>query len=375
MAPSAKATSFHTQIPGRVRARFHGALLEWYRANRRDLPWRRRQEDVYAVWVSEVMLQQTQVATAAPYFERWMERFPTIAALAEADEQEALRYWSGLGYYARARNLHRAARHIVERFGGIVPADRAALLATPGIGPYTVGAILSVGFGLPAAIVDGNVARVLSRVFALPDDVRSPAGRARLWDIAERLLPETGAGDYNQALMELGATLCTPRRPVCSACPLRAVCQAAAHGDPEAWPRNAPRRRLVSETHAAAVLIHDGGALLGLRGQGGRYAGLWEFPTVVCAEGEGTADAAARAASRLVGVNGAPSEPIASVRHVVTHHAIRLVAHEVRIGAEQPEPLGYERLAWASLAGAPRYPMSSPQTKLFGLIVSRRSAG
>lgn len=360
------------RIPARVRTLFHGPLVEWYRENRRDLPWRRRQDDPYAVWISEVMLQQTQVATAGPYFERWMERFPTVRSLAEADEQEVLRYWSGLGYYARARNLHRAASHLVERFNGDVPADVARLRTVPGIGPYTAGAIVALAHDRPAVVVDTNVTRVLARVFVIAEEVLSAAGQRRIRNIAERLTPAANVRDYTQAMMELGATLCTAKRPNCAGCPLRTECRAAASGDPENWPRMSARREVVRQVHAAAVIVRQGGVLLGLRPSQGRWGGLWELPTSICAEGEPTDLAAVRAAAELVGLAGRPSREMAAIRHTVTHHAVRLVAHEVEADDGDPVSTVYERLEWAPLDGIHALPQSSPQARLIAAIAAAR---
>jgi len=189
-------------------------VIRWYRDNRRELPWRRTR-DPYAVWVSEIMLQQTRVETVVPYWERWMGRFPTVQALAAAPLDDVLAAWAGLGYYSRARNLHAGAREVVTDWGGSVPGRVDALLEIPGIGRYTAGAIASIAFGQPAPLVDGNVARVLARLFAIDEDVKSAAGSARLWALAADLVPAGAAGDFNQGLMELGATVCTPARPRC----------------------------------------------------------------------------------------------------------------------------------------------------------------
>ncbi len=358
-----------------VRELFRGALVEWYGANRRDLPWRRRQGDPYAVWVSEVMLQQTQVATALPYYERWMERFPSVRALAEADEQEVLRHWAGLGYYARARNLHRSARYVLEHFEGRLPSDSDALRSVPGIGPYSAGAILAIAYDQPAAIVDGNVARVLARTFALADDIVSTAGKQRLWDLAERLVPASGARDYSQALMELGALVCTPRGPRCAECPMKPGCRAGASDDPTQWPKRAPRRATVRQVHGAAVIARDGRVLLGRRPGAGRWGGLWELPTAVCAEGESAEEAAVRAALELVGLTVDAAEVLGSVRHTVTHHRIELRALAVDAPHGEPEPRGYEELRWATADEVSHLAMAAPQAKLVTAIGRRAAAG
>src|SRR6185369_3543428 len=204
---------------------FSRKLLAWYGRHKRALPWR-DVGDPYRTWISEIMLQQTQVDTVIPYYQRWLERFPTVQALAESPLNDVLALWEGLGYYSRARNLHRAAQQVAAERGGALPQTVDELLALPGIGRYTAGAIASIAFGVDAPVLDGNVKRVLARVFDIQTDVKSPAGARELWALAASLVPSGRAGDYNQALMDLGATLCTPRAPACDICPVRELCAA-----------------------------------------------------------------------------------------------------------------------------------------------------
>ena len=256
-------------------------LLAWYDRNRRDLPWRAppgERSDPYRVWVSEVMLQQTTVAATIPYYERFIARFPTVGALAAADLDEVLRLWAGLGYYARARNLHACARAIVDRHGGHVPRSPAALRDLPGIGAYTAAAIVAIACNECAVPVDGNVERVVARLFAIRDPL--PRGKAAIRRTAERLAPDRRGGDFTQALMDLGATLCTPRGPACSVCPLRANCAAAARGDPEAFPAKAAKRPGRLRRGAAFVVLReDGCILLRTRPANGLLGGMSEVPT------------------------------------------------------------------------------------------------
>jgi A/G-specific adenine glycosylase len=256
-----------------VAAEITEALLRHYEANRRDLPWRDR-GDAYAVWVSEVMLQQTRVDTARPYFERWLRRFPTLNHLADASVNDVLRAWQGLGYYARARNLHRAARMVRERHGGQLPADVDQLRSLPGVGEYTAGAVASIAFGAAVPAVDGNVRRVLARLH----DLEAPtAGELRA--LAARLIPEDRPGDLNQALMELGATVCLPRSPRCEACPVATWCRAREAGVQEARPRPKKRAPVPEFRVSTRVLVQaDGRALLVRRPEAGMLGGLWEFP-------------------------------------------------------------------------------------------------
>jgi A/G-specific adenine glycosylase len=243
-------------------------LLPWFSASRRDLPWRKEPREPYRVWISEVMLQQTRVEVVVPYYRRFLRRFPDLRALAAAPLDDVLALWSGLGYYARARNLHRAA----QACGGELPRTSAELRALPGFGPYTAAAVASLAFGEDAPLVDGNVARVLARVFALAGDARAAA-----WKIAPGLLPRGRSGAFNEALMELGATLCTPRSPDCARCPLAPECRGRA--DPERYPeaRRRPKRPLL-EWRALALRRKDGAVLLARRPEAALFGGLWDLP-------------------------------------------------------------------------------------------------
>jgi A/G-specific adenine glycosylase len=297
-------------------ARLHQDLLSWYAACRRDLPWRRTR-DPWAIWVSEIMLQQTRVDTVVPYFERFMARFPTPLALAEAPEDQVLSAWSGLGYYRRARMLHAGARVVAERSG--IPQSREGLLELPGIGRYTAGAIASIAFGEPVGLVDGNVARVFARVFALDDDMRR-AGMKRAEQLAERLVPERKPGDWNQALMELGATICTPRSPVCDRCPIASSCRARAEGRVNELPVMAEKPKPKPQAVQALVArSRDGRVLLARRRAGGLFGGLWEPPCVDGDEAAG-ADLVARFALSTSALTG-------SVTHVLSHRRLTVDVH------------------------------------------------
>lgn len=272
---------------------FRRRLLGWYHAHRRDLPWRvptgsppDARPDPYAVLVSEVMLQQTQVATVVGYFHRFMARFPTITALAGANDQELLRVWQGLGYYSRAKNLRRAAGEIVSRHGGVIPSTVEALLELPGVGRYTAGAIASLAFDRPAPILDGNVTRVLCRLDGLIEDPRSAAMQRRLWGRASELVPDRRPGHFNSALMELGATVCTPRAPACLLCPVRAHCVAAERGNAEQIPPPRKASPTPLERRVVLCLFAPGDrpeappmTLLEQRPPKGRWAGLWQWVT------------------------------------------------------------------------------------------------
>jgi len=263
---------------------FAAELLNWYDANKRDLPWR-RDRDPYRIWVSEVMLQQTRVDTVIPYYERFMERFPTVRHLAEAPEEEVLKCWEGLGYYSRARNLQAGARQVVELYGGVVPDDKAAISSLKGIGPYTTGAILSIAYNKPEPAVDGNVMRVMSRYFLLEDDIAKPSARTKIERLAASIIPEGRAGDFNQAVMELGALVCTPKSPGCLLCPVLAQCAGRAAGRERDLPVKSKAKPPRPELRLAALVEgrgeHAGKVLVRRRPDSGLLARMWELPHVL----------------------------------------------------------------------------------------------
>ncbi|GMK45257.1 adenine DNA glycosylase [Paenibacillus glycanilyticus] len=275
---------------------FSRELLTWYRRIKRDLPWRMNQ-DPYRVWVSEIMLQQTRVDTVIPYYERFMNKFPTVRALAEAPEPEVLKCWEGLGYYSRARNLQAGAREVVERYGGVVPDDKAAVAGLKGVGPYTTGAIMSIAFNRPEPAVDGNVMRVLSRYFCLEDDIAKPATRVGIEKLAGSLIPEGAAGDFNQALMELGALVCTPKAPSCLPCPVMEHCEARLAGRETELPIKTKAKPPRPEKRVAAIIsgtgANEGKILVRQRPETGLLAQMWELPhLLVPKEQEKIVDAA-----------------------------------------------------------------------------------
>lgn len=259
-------------------------LLAWYRAGHRPLPWRSTR-DPYRIWVSEIMLQQTQVETVIPYYRRWLRRFPTVRALASAPERQVLALWEGLGYYSRARNLHKAAQVVVDQYEGRLPRTVEGLLALPGIGPYTAAAIASLAFGVDAAVVDGNVKRVFARLFNFQEDVKSPRGEKQLWEWAQSLLPPGQASDYNQAIMELGATVCSPRAPQCARCPLRKHCVARKLGVQLERPVPRVKALLPRRTLAVGVIRKQGRVLIYQRPSAELLGRLWAFPSGALVEG------------------------------------------------------------------------------------------
>lgn len=328
-------------------------LLAWIATARRDLPWR-RDRSPYTVWISEVMLQQTQAATVAPYFARWMQRFPDLPTLAAAQPDDVLKAWEGLGYYARARNIHRMAGQVMARHDGRIPADKRALLALPGIGRYTAGAILSLAFGQREPVLDGNVRRVLCRVCDIAADPTTAAVQRQLWAAATALVaaaPEGQAGDLNEALMELGALICVPGRPDCPACPIAAHCRARATGVEAARPAPAARKPLPHYTTVAGVIQDaEGACLLIQRPPTGLLGGLWGFPGGVLQDGEEIEAGVCRAIAEQIGIEVAPGTPAARIAHAYTHFRITLHAlHCQQIGGE-PRPLRCAAVRWASRA-------------------------
>ena len=322
-----------------------GQLVAWFELVARDLPWRRRR-DPYAVWLSEIMLQQTRVETVVPYFERFLRRFPDVEALAGAELDEVLKLWSGLGYYRRARVLYATAREVTTRYGGAFPGEAAALRELPGIGAYTAGAIASLAFGRREPLVDGNVARVFARLFGIDADIRSAASVKLLWEIAWRLVPEERPGRFNEALLELGATVCTPRDPRCGACPLEALCAARASGRVLELPVIEAKKKVPVVKMVAAVLRSGPRVLLARREEGGLFGGLWEPPMV-----EASTIAEARALLSAVGVGAAIELGEAGkIKHVLSHKELRVTVAAGTITGKTKAPTAlvapYEKAAW-----------------------------
>lgn len=308
------------------------ALLRWFRVHRRPLPWR-SSRDPYRVWVAEVLLQQTRVDQAVPYFERFVRRFPDVQALAAATEEQVLKVWQGAGYYARARRLRRAAREIVRRHRGRLPSSAGALERLPGIGPYTARAIAALAFGEPLVALEANGLRVTARWSREEGDVRSAAVRARLGGQLQALLPRGRAAEFNEAVMELGETVCLPVRPRCSACPVARSCRAARElEDPSVIPRSAPSRPRPHVRAAIVVLERRSRWLVQRRPSSGLLGGLWEFPGGKIQEGESPEEAARRELREEVGLDPrGPFVPAAVVRHGYSHFTVEL--HVFRAGS------------------------------------------
>ena len=334
-----------------VEGAFREALPTWFDGARRPMPWRESgadgRRDPYRVWVSEVMLQQTRVETATPYFERFVAAFPTVRALAEAPQDRVLKLWEGLGYYSRARNLHRAAQAVADQHGGAVPDTEAVFRALPGVGPYTAAAVLSLAFDRPLAVLDGNVIRVLARVFAVEADAKAGPTRRALQTLADRLLDAERPGRFNEAVMELGATLCTPRSPDCPRCPLNGVCAAYAEGEPERYPVTSKAKPVPHHTVVVAVIDDGAGRLLiQRRPEDAMLGGLWEFPGGKQEPGEALAETCRREVREELGVEVDVGVPLARVEHAYSHFRITLHAFRCRRTGGEPVSASGEPVRW-----------------------------
>ena len=340
-------------------------LLAWFATAARDLPWRRT-KDLYAIWVSEIMLQQTQVATVIPYWERFLARFPDARTLAAADEQEVLRLWEGLGYYRRARQLHAAARQIVAEHNGRFPSTFESVLALPGVGRYTAGAILSIGLDQRLPILEANTIRVFSRLAAFEGDPTSAAGQRELWSVAEAILPAARCGSLNQALMELGSEICTPQSPACDRCPAQSLCQARQSDLVDRIPRSSKPKQYEDVTEIALV-IRDGSRVLLRRCQTGeRWAGLWDFPRFAV-RGDMTHRAQiATKACKLVGLRVVSGKRIATLKHGVTRFRITLLCYEAAPCSPAEEIAATAK--WITLRELPNYPLSTTGRKIGQLV-------
>ena len=354
---------------------FRRKLLAWYRRNARDLEWRRTR-DPYRVWISEIMLQQTQVATVANYYPRFIAALPTIAALASAPEHQVLQLWEGLGYYRRARQLHRAAAVIVRDHGGSFPREAAAARRLPGVGRYTAGAILSIAFDEREPILEANTVRLLSRLVAYRGDPRQAPGQALLWSLAEELLPRRATGEFNQALMELGALVCKPRDADCSACPVRSLCPTHRQGLQQVIPPAKTPPRIEQVREAAVVVRRRGKVLLLERQPGERWAGLWDFPrfavAAVCDEhNRELVDQVAK----MTGVVCRPSELLTTIKHSVTRFRIVLECHLADYLKLAPCKVAQRpKLVWVSPREFDDYPLSVTGRKLARVIAARMTA-
>jgi A/G-specific adenine glycosylase len=349
-------------------------LLAWYATHKRDLPWRRSQEP-YRVWISEVMLQQTQVATVADYFERFLREFPDVRQLAAADEVEVLRMWEGLGYYRRARQMHAAAKKIVVEHGGEFPADVAELRKLPGIGRYTAGAIASIAFGQRAPILESNTIRLLSRLIAYRGNPHSAAGQVPLWRAAEEILPQKGVADFNQALMELGSLVCTPSEPKCDGCPLSSVCAARAAGLQHAIPPAKPRKTYTDLREAAVIVRKNGSVLMRQCGADERWTGLWDFPRFGV-DSHGPLFAREELAAQVktqTGITCCSASLVKTMKHGVTRYRITLDCYQAAYVRGRVGSANGAVVRWLPVGQLAGLPLSTTGRRIAELVASGTS--
>ena len=355
-------------IPAPQVAAMHEVLLRWFAIHREDFPWRHN-SNPYTIWVSEIMLQQTQVATVIPYFERFIARLPSLVALAQASIDDVLQQWQGLGYYTRARNLHRAAQIIVREHGGELPRTVTELRKLPGIGRYTAGAIASFAFGQDEPVLDGNIIRVLSRVFDIEDDISTTATRNGLWELAGQLVPPGRAAPWNEALMELGRRVCVPGNPRCDACPISPHCAALRRSVQHERPVKRPKPRLPYYDVTAAVIRRDDGRLLiAQRPLDGMLGGLWEFPGGKRESGETLEECLKREIREELAIEIEVNKQIGVVKHAYSHFRISLYAFDCRHVAGSPATIGVADFAWVRLEELGRYAFPTTDQKIIAIL-------
>ncbi len=331
-------------------------LLDWYQKNKRTMPWRET-SDPYRIWISEIMLQQTRVDTVIPYYNRFMDAFPAIEKLAGADQQQVLKIWEGLGYYSRARNMHHAAKDVVNRLEGNFPTNYNELLKLKGIGPYTAAAISSIAFNEKQAVVDGNVIRVLSRYYGIEEDVRKTSVKKSIQQFADEIIPAKKPGDFNQAVMELGATVCTPKNPECGSCPLSTQCAAYNSAQTNTIPYKSPKKK-VPHHQIGVGMITDSShrMLIALRPDDVMLGGLWEFPGGKQKKNESIEKTVERELKEELGVDVNVNNKFMQLKHAYSHFKITLHAYWCTIESGTPEPRSSNGLKWVSLDEIDEYP-------------------
>lgn len=335
---------------------FQTKLLAWYHKNARKLPWR-ESRDPYRIWVSEIMLQQTQVQTVIPYYERWLKRFPTLESLAKAPQADVLKHWAGLGYYRRARMLHEGAKTVVKDFAGKIPESRDELMKIPGIGRYTAGAIASIAFEQRVPVLDGNVIRILTRLDAIKEDIGEPKTLQKLWALTEELLPKKNIGDFNQALMELGALMCSPRNPHCTECSVSSICQSLKQGEPELYPVKKKKEMTENIKTAALIVRRKGKVLIRRQPEEARWGGLWMFPHWQNK----------KSMVKETGLSNDLLKRRLTVRHGFTKYRIELEVFE----STGPWILAPGPSKWVSVSKLSEFAFPSPHQKIVKEILSR----
>jgi len=348
--------------------RLRRRLLKWYQRNHRDLPWRRT-KDPYRIWVSEIMLQQTQVPTVVPYYRRFLRRFPTVRTVAQAPLGEVLKGWEGLGYYARARHLHAAAKRMVEQYRGRVPDTLEALTGLPGIARSTAGSILSIAYGKRAPILDGNVKRVLCRLFNVAEDLNASRTVEKLWEISRRLVPRKAPGIFNQALMDLGATICIPKKPKCGACCWADLCEAWRLNLQEQLPVKSRKPAIPHREAAVGVIWKNGKVLIARRPPEGLLGGLWEFPGGQRHGDESLQECLRREVKEEVGIDVEIREPMVTVRHAYSHFKVTLHVFRCRYRSGKPQALDCADWKWVRPEELSKYPFPAANHKIIERIL------
>jgi len=344
-------------------------LLAWYANNKRGLPWRST-KDIYAIWVSEVMLQQTQVTTVIPYYFRFLERFPTVEHLARAEEQEVLKFWEGLGYYSRGRNLHRAAKKVMSEYNGKIPEVPGEFRKLPGVGPYIMAAVLSIAFNIPLPAVDGNVMRVYTRLRGIGDDIRKNMTRNRIFKELQEIIPVEAAGDFNQALMELGAVVCLPKVPKCEVCPLNEHCTAYIDRVVDRYPFKSPLKKVPEYNVSIGIISKGDRFYIQKRASEGHLGGLWEFPGGKAKEGETPEQALLRECSEELGTDIKIIKKLTLVDHAYTHFKIHMSVFICVLADDErdvypPEGVPFQ---WITVDKLADYPFPKANHKFFPIL-------
>ncbi len=342
----------------KVKRAVKGKLLPWFAANKRSMPWRSNRTP-YRVWISELMLQQTRVDQATPYFHRFMKRFPSLKSLAEASQEDVLKMWEGLGYYSRARNLHKAAQIISTDWNGRFPKTAEDIQSLPGIGGYTTAAIGSLAFDLDLAVLDGNVIRVLTRLFAYTTESRSTTAKRELQQLADELLVKGKAGDFNESMMELGATVCLPRNPQCDSCPMQATCLGHKSGHPTDFPVKSPKKKIPHIIVGAAVVVNSKNKILvAQRRAEDMLGGLWEFPGGKQESGETIQQCIARELTEELGINVEVGDYLVTVKHAYSHFTMEMHTYFAKIKSGRPRPIQCQDFKWLATSSLRKLPYS-----------------
>lgn len=350
---------------------FSKKLLNWYKHHKREMPWR-GELDPYKIWVSEIMLQQTRVDQATPYFRNFISLFPTVVDLANADQQEVLKAWEGLGYYSRARNLHAAAKTVVEDYNGKLPESYSEIIKLKGIGPYTAAAVTSIAFGKPNAVMDGNVIRVLTRYYGIEEDTRKTKTRNEVQDLANDLIDEQAPGDFNQAMMELGSEVCTPSAPDCMNCPIQEGCIATKAAKTEVIPYKSPSKKKPHYTIGVGIIEReDGKILIALRPEDAMLGGLWEFPGGKQKEGEEIQQTVERELHEELGVVVKAYDELMNLKHTYSHFSITMHAWFCKLISGEAKPKESQEIKWVEMSELEQLPFPKANKVLIEQLIKK----